>query len=79
MNDNIEVLNLVNYTDKVIRESTRNILDAKFEIKPKKILNDDKSCEHCKYKDICFKDINDYITLEKSNDLSFLGGEDDED
>lgn len=77
--DNIEVLNLVNYTDKVIRESTRNILDAKFEIKPKKISNDDKSCEHCKYKDICFKDINDYITLEKSNDLSFLGGEEDED
>lgn len=77
--DNIEVLNLVNYTDKVIRESTKNILDANFEIKPKKIENLDKSCEYCKYKDICFKDINDYITLEKSNDLSFLGGEEDED
>ena len=77
--DNIEVLNLVNYTDKVIRESTKNILDAKFDIHPKKIEGLDKSCEYCKYKDICFKDINDYINLEKSTDLSFLGGDKDED
>lgn len=75
--DNIEVLNLVNYTDKVIRESTKNILDSKFDIRPKKIEGLDKSCLYCKYKDICFRDINDYINLEKSNDLSFLGGEED--
>lgn len=72
-----DVYNLVNYTDNIIKTSTRSILDSKFEIKPKMIGNTDKSCENCKYKDICFKDINDYINLEKSNDLSFLGGEED--
>lgn len=72
-----EVYNLVNYTDKIIKNSAKDILDSKFDIKPKMIENVDKACEYCKYKDLCFKDINDYINLEKSNDLSFLGGDND--
>lgn len=70
-----DINNLINYTDNIINTSTTNILEAKFDIAPKVIDGKEKACMHCKYKDLCFKDINDNVELEKVNDLSFLGGE----
>lgn len=73
--DSTTITNLINYTDNIIKTSTSNILEANFAIAPKVIDGKEKACMYCKYKDLCFKDINDNIELEKVNDLSFLGGE----
>ena len=71
------VLNIVNYTDKVIKETAGKILDNNFDIEPKVIGGQEKACANCKFRDLCFKDINDNKELEKVSDLSFLGGDDD--
>ncbi len=70
------VLNIVDYTDKVIKETSSKILDNKFDIEPKVIGGQEKACTNCKFRDLCFKDINDNKELEKVSDLSFLGGDD---
>ena len=70
-----QVLGLVNYTDKIIKESADNIINAKFDISPKVIDKKMKSCLHCKYRDLCYRDIGDNVELEKVEDLDFLGGD----
>lgn len=55
-----------------IEEAKQNILEAKFMINPKRIGNDLKGCEFCKYKDLCYKKGEDIIHLEEYKDLSFL-------
>ena len=75
--DEDEIYNMVNYTDSIIKTTTTNILNNKFDISPKVIGGNDKACMYCKYKDICYKDINDNIELPKVEDLTFLGGEED--
>lgn len=62
--------------DKIIEAAT-NIIEADFAINPKIIANDNKGCEYCNYRDICYKTPKDFVILEKQNKLSFLGGEED--
>lgn len=59
--------------DRKIREATSNILEAKFEINPKRIENKLLGCEYCSYQDICYKTENDIVDLEKHKNLDFLG------
>lgn len=70
-----EEKNIIDYTEKIIYKTLGNILDGDFPINPKKINFNDVSCSHCKYKDLCYRTEDDYINLEKQEDLSFLGGE----
>ena len=68
---------LYKLVDNKIDEARDNILEANFDIDPKKIGFNNVSCKYCKYKDICFMTENDINVLEEVKDLSFLGGADD--
>ena len=70
-----EEKNIIDYTEKIIYKTLDNIMNCDFQINPKKINFNDVSCSHCKYKDLCYRTEDDYINLEKQEDLSFLGGE----
>jgi hypothetical protein len=67
--------NLYKLVDKKIDEARDNILDANFEIDPKRIGFNNVSCEYCKYKDICFMNENNIKVLDEIKDLDFLGGD----
>lgn len=58
-----------------INRATNMILEGDFSINPKKIGKDKVGCEFCSYRDICYRTENDYIELEKHQNLDFLGGE----
>lgn len=49
--------------DKILEAST-SILNNDFSINPKVIDNKNVSCIYCRYKDICYKRINDYVYYE---------------
>ena len=67
-----EINNLINLVDKKIEEGTNNILEANFDINPKKIEGINIGCEFCKFKDICFKKEKDMIYLKEQNYKEFL-------
>lgn len=62
---------LLKLTSDKIDEARDDILEAKFDINPKRI-NSFNSCEYCKYKYICYKKEEDIIDLKEYKDLSFL-------
>lgn len=72
--DDIEFESMIEYTKKLIEEWASNILEGDFSINPKIMDNDNLSCKYCKYQDLCFRTGRDNVTLEKQQDLSFLGG-----
>ena len=49
-----------------------NILDAKFNINPKRVGKDNIGCSFCKYSDICFMKEEDVVLLDEHNNLDFL-------
>ena len=71
----IEINNLIKLVDKKIEEAADNILEANFDINPKKINGINIGCEYCTFKDICFKKENDTIYLKEQDYKEFLGGE----
>ena len=70
-----EMDNLYKLVDKKIDEARDDILEANFEINPKRIGFDNVSCLYCKYKDICYMNENNIEVLEEVKDLDFLGGD----
>ena len=71
----IEINNLIKLVDKKIEEAADNILEANFDINPKKINGINIGCEYCTFKDICFKKESDTIYLKEQDYKEFLGGE----
>jgi len=67
--------NLIDYTKNLISKNTDEILAADFKINPKFYDGKNISCEYCSYKDICYKSEKDLIYLDKVENLSFLGGD----
>ena len=67
---------LIELVNRKIDEAINDILNAKFDINPKRIGADLKGCAFCKYKDICYMREEDVINLKEYNDFSFLGGDD---
>jgi ATP-dependent helicase/nuclease subunit B len=70
-----EIDNLINLVDNKIEEAGNNILEANFDINPKKINGINIGCEYCTFKDICFKKENDTVYLKEQDYKDFLGGE----
>lgn len=66
---------LIDIVDQKIDEATTNILDANFDINPKKIGQNLVGCEFCSFKDICYKKEGDIVYLEEQNYKDFLGGD----
>ncbi len=74
-----EINKLISLTEENIDKCIDSILKGDFSINPKRIGYDkDVGCEYCKFKDLCFKKNEDYITLEEVKDLHFLRGEDND-
>ena len=72
-----ELNKLDNIVSSRINDGASRILDGDFIINPKKVDKDYIGCEFCSYRDICFKKENDYVELEKYNNLEFLRGDED--
>ena len=66
---------LYKLVDKKIDEARDGILQADFDIDPKRIGFDNVSCEYCKFKDICFMKEDNIKILDEVKDLDFLGGD----
>lgn len=64
---------LIDIVDDKIDFAIDNILDANFEIDPKRIGNKNLGCEFCKFKDLCFMSEKDIVNLKEYNNLEFLG------
>lgn len=71
----IEINNLIKLVDKKIEEAADNILEANFDINPKKINGINIGCEYCTFKDICFKKESDTVYLKEQDYKEFLGSE----
>ena len=69
----IEMNNIIKLVDQKIEEAANNILEAKFNINPKKIEGINVGCEFCTFKDICFKKEQDTIYLKEQDYKEFLG------
>ena len=68
-----EIDKLYNIVDSKIRETSNNIINAKFDINPKKINDKLKGCNYCKYIDICYKRNEDEVELKEIKNI--FGGE----
>ena len=71
--DNFEKLKDI--TEEKIKECIKEISQGNFQIKPKINGFKNLSCAFCPYKSICYvkEDDKEFVTLD--NDLTFLGGE----
>lgn len=75
---NSKILNLfqMNQLEKLVENNIiaagKSIINGDFAINPLMIGKKNKSCEFCKYQDLCFKDDNDVIKYEENKDLTFL-------
>ena len=70
--DEINYLN--NIIDSRIREASDDILNAKFDINPKSINNNNMGCTYCKYKDICYMKNDDIVPLKKIDNIFEMEG-----
>lgn len=67
-----EIDKLIEITENNVNDAFKNILDAKFDINPKRIGKNNVGCEFCKYKDICYMKEDDIVNLEEYKNLEFL-------
>ena len=72
---NTDIEELIKYTKDIINESIDSIIEGNFEINPKIYNGKNISCTYCPFADICYKNVSDQIYLDKVEDLSFLGGD----
>ena len=56
-----------------VKEASSKIINAEFDINPKKMKDEIRSCKYCKYKDICYMKNEDIVNLETPEDI--FGGE----
>ena len=63
--DDSEFDELINLVEEKVKEAGHNILDGEFNINPKQIGKENKSCEYCIYASICYKRAKDLLHLEK--------------
>ena len=71
-----EFLKMDEIVEDKIKNATNSILNAQFDINPKRIGKENLGCSFCPYKDICFYQEEDIIDLEEHKDLDFLRGGD---
>ena len=70
--DDIQIDKLASITDDKIEEVIDAVINASFDINPKRIGMDNIGCKYCKFKDICFMNEADIINLEEYKNMEFL-------
>lgn len=73
--DSHTINELIKITEEQIKKSSNDILEAKFDINPKRIGFNNLGCEFCTFKDICFKNEKDIVNLKEYKNMEFLGGD----
>jgi len=68
-----QIEKLTDIVDKNIDTAIDGILNAEFDINPKRIGQTNHGCEFCNYKDLCYMNEKNIINLEEHTDLDFLG------
>ena len=68
-----EIDRLYDIVDERVKNASKEILNANFNINPKKIGDEVKGCKYCKFKDICYMKNRDIVELETVTDI--FGGE----
>ena len=70
--DDVKIDKLNNLTEEKINEAIESILNADFNINPKKVGMNNLGCNYCTYKDICFMTEKDLVSLKEHKNLDFL-------
>ena len=70
--DDFEIDSLIKLTDNKINDAIENILEANFNINPKRVGKDNIGCKYCSYKDICFVREKDILSYKEHKDMDFL-------
>ena len=70
-----QINKIIEITENNIDNTIDNILNAKFQIEPKRIDGKNISCEFCPFKDICFVKENDIKDLKNTKFKDIIGGE----
>ncbi|MDD3341151.1 MAG: PD-(D/E)XK nuclease family protein [Bacilli bacterium] len=72
-----EIEQLLDIVDENIVSAIKQIENAEFTINPKKIgfTSADTSCNYCPYRDICYRENSDIVTLKEYKNLEFIGDE----
>ena len=73
-----QIKKLEEITENKIDESINKIIDAEFNIDPKRIGMDNLGCKYCQFKDICFFSEKDIKNLSEYKNMEFLGGDEDD-
>lgn len=76
--DDEKIDKLVDITSEKIDEAIDNIINAKFDINPKRIGMNNIGCEFCEFRDICFMKEKMITNLKEYKNMEFLGGVDDD-
>lgn len=74
--NSITIDKLIKISEDKIKEASRDIMSAKFDINPKRIGINNVGCEFCSFKDICYRKEKDIVNLKEYKNMEFLGGED---
>ena len=70
-----EMDSLYNLVDKKINDARDSIINADFEIDPKRIGDENVSCKYCKFKDICYMNESNIKNLKEVSIDTVLGGD----
>ena len=70
-----QINKIIEITENNIDNTIDNILNAKFQIEPKRIDGKNISCEFCPFKDICFVKENNIKNLKNTKFKDIIGGE----
>ena len=73
-----QINKIIDLTDKQIDKTINNIEQAKFDINPKRDVDNIIGCNYCPYKDICYKTKKDEVYIKADKTLEFLGGDNNE-
>ncbi len=68
-----QIEKLTEVVDNNINNAIDGIMDAKFDINPKRVGQTNLGCEFCSYKDLCYMNEKNIVNLEEHTDLDFLG------
>ena len=76
--DDVMIDKLSSITEDKIDEAINGIVNAKFDINPKRVGMDNVGCSYCEFRDICFMKEKMVNNLKEYKNMEFLGGDDDD-
>lgn len=75
--DDNEINKIIDITESKIEEATLGIINAEFDINPKRYEDELIGCKYCNFKDICYRKEEDIKDIEIPDNLDFLKEEGD--